>query len=687
MNASRRIAIVAACVVGIGVYSASPAQSADQKTEASATEAFAAAAPTTPPAQVCGNASLLTGPATPPSGAITVPAGDNTGFDWAKTATTYWFAPGEHTFGTGLYSKVVPGQGSTYVGGPGAILDGKNLNLYAFESNAQNVTISYLTIRNFGTGKSNGDEGVINHGVADGWRLEHSTVVNNDGAGVMLGSNAVLSYNCLKDNGQYGFSMYKTPVEGDSAIKNLLVDHNEIVGNNTDDWESIIPGCGCTGGAKFWDVNGAKVTNNWVHDNKSVGLWADTNNIDFLFEGNYIDHNNDEGIFYEISYNATIRNNTLKRNGWVKGQRNTGSPAPAIYLSESGGDARLPSTITGSTKLRVYGNSFENNFSGVSIFESANRFCNSHGNTSTGYCTPLVSPTRVTASVPPTSYPDPVNATHPCFTNIASAPYKTDCRWQAKNIEVTDNDFRFDPAVVPCAGTYCGVNALIASGANNISWAPWTVGDIQNAVMFTNGNVFANNRYYGLWRFAKGYGETISWDTWRAAPFSQDQGSTSDQGPPPKVPNVLDTNTATIEGSVGQWGNWYSAALAQSTAQAHGGTHSLEVKSTAPDGWGVTLNNYPGFDITPGQKLVKVWAKNGGATALQPKLTITWRNVNQEVLQTDVLTLPVLTTAWQQASGTFTVPSGTTTVLASFTGSGTTGTTLYFDDISIGDTP
>lgn len=684
--ANRKIALVVTCALGIAALQAAPAQAAEEKTGTYA----AAAAPTTPPAQICGNTALLTGPATAPQGAVTVPKGDNTGFNFSQAGATYWFAPGEHTFGTGLYSKIVPGTGATFVGGPGAILDGKNLNLFAFESDAENVTIRYLTIRNFGTGKSNGDEGVINHGNADGWVVDHNTIQNNDGAGVMIGSRSVLSYNCIKDNGQYGFSMFQDPIESDSAIKNIVVDHNEIAGNNTDDWESIIPGCGCTGGAKFWDVNGAKVTNNWVHDNKSVGLWADTNNIDFLFEGNYIDHNDDEGLFYEISYNATIRNNTFKRNAWVKGVRNTGSPAPAIYLSESGGEPRLASTISGSTKLRVYGNAFEDNFSGVSIFESANRFCNSYGNTSTGYCTPLVAPTlvRKPAGEADTAYPEPRTFAHPCYTQISQEPYKTDCRWHAKNVEVTDNEFRFNPAAVPCTGTYCGANALIASGANNISWAPWTVGDIQNAVMYNNGNVFANNHYYGPWKFAKGYGETISWDTWRAAPFNQDQGSTSDQGPPPDVANVLDAATATLEGTgTGTWGVWFSAALAQSTAAAHGGTHSLEIKATAPDGWGATVSAFPGNAITPGDKTVRLWAKGATGTTVAPKLTIKWLNVNQETLQTDIVQLPALTTTWQQASANFAAPSGTTTVWAYLTGPGTVGTTLYVDDISIGDTP
>ena len=61
--------------------------------------------------------------------------------------------------------------------------------------------------------------------------------------------------------------------------------NNEIVGNDAD----LHPAdCGCAGGVKFWAVNGATVTNNYVHDNHGVGLWADTNNVGFDIENNYI---------------------------------------------------------------------------------------------------------------------------------------------------------------------------------------------------------------------------------------------------------------------------------------------------------------------------------------------------------------------------------------------------------------
>ena len=154
-----------------------------------------------------------------------------------------------------------------------------------------------------------------------GWTVESSTIQKNAGAGVMLGSAARLIGNCLRDNGQYGFNAYHA-----DGVKDVVLDGNEIAGNNTDDWEKRQPGCGCTGGGKFWETNGAKITNNYVHDNKGVGLWADSNNVGFRFEGNYISDNDAEGIMYETSYNAVIVNNTFVRNALVKGPTNPQLP-------------------------------------------------------------------------------------------------------------------------------------------------------------------------------------------------------------------------------------------------------------------------------------------------------------------------------------------------------------------------
>ena len=179
------------------------------------------------------------------------------------------------------------------------------------------------------------------------------------------------------------------------------------------------------------------VTNNYVHDNKSVGLWADTNDNNFLFEGNWIENNDGEAIFWEISYNAAIRNNVIKRNNlevWsgTNPRLRDNFPDAAIYISESGGDERLPYDLVGSPTIDISNNLIEDNYNGVTLWENADRFCGSAANTSTGYCT-LVNPSVAKVST--------CNA-----TNIAKEPYYSDCRWKTQNVKVHRNTFKMSRA-------------------------------------------------------------------------------------------------------------------------------------------------------------------------------------------------------------------------------------------------
>lgn len=474
--------------------------------------------PSSPPAQVCGNTSMLGGgPTSAPSGAITVPAGNNSGVNFNQSNKTFWFAPGVHTLGTGQYAQIEPGSGSTYIGAPGAILDGQSVNLYAFTQHATNVRVAYLEIRNFGKAGDNNNEAVVNHDAGDNWTIEYNNIHNVAGAGVFLGSNNVVRYNCLKDNGQYGFSMYKDPVVGDSSIKNIELDHNEIAGNNTDNWEAKIDGCGCTGGGKFWDVKGAKVTNNYVHDNKSVGLWADTNDIDFLFDGNWIENNDSEAIFYEISYNAAIRHNVIKHNALVSGgdfaARGDDFPESAVYISESGGDSRVQYSTTKTPTIDISNNLFLDNWGGITLWENADRYCNSPANTSEGYCT-AVNP-NVTLKT--------------CVSGaISSEPNYSDCRWKTKNVTVSNNEFRITPANVNnCNIAYCGHMAILSNYGTYPTWSPYKGDVIQKAVTFNQNNKWSNNKYYGPWQFmTEQTGSLKDWNAWRAGPYSQDTGST-----------------------------------------------------------------------------------------------------------------------------------------------------------------
>src|SRR6185312_2599901 len=87
------------------------------------------------------------------------------------------------------------------------------------------------------------------------------------------------------------------------------------------------------------------ITGNWVHGNHGPGLWADTNDNDFLVQDNVIEDNDAEALFYEISHNLTVSDNVFRRNGLVAGRARAAKgdnfPVATIYLSESGGEPRL----------------------------------------------------------------------------------------------------------------------------------------------------------------------------------------------------------------------------------------------------------------------------------------------------------------------------------------------------------
>ncbi|HEY1818954.1 MAG TPA: right-handed parallel beta-helix repeat-containing protein [Trebonia sp.] len=452
-----------------------------------------------------------------PEGATQVPAGDNAGFGFSQPNTTYWFAPGVHTLGTGEFSNINPASHDTYVGAPGAILDGQHANDSAFDDTAEHVTIEYLTITNFGTLGGDQQEGAVNHDSGSYWTVSHSTIADNAGAGVMLGSDNTLTWDCLQDNQQYGFNAYSNNGE----IRNLVLEHNEIAGNDTYNYEVKQPGCGCSGGGKFWNVVDAVVTGNWVHDNSSAGLWADTNNAGFEFEDNYISNNKDVGLQYEISYNAVIEYNTFIRNGVADGPSNTGFPTSAIYISESGNDSRVNSNYKNSPLLIAY-NIFANNWGGVILWENSNRFCASPDNTSSGYCT-MVDP-KVTLS------------TCGNASLIKTQPNFGDCRWKTQNALVEFNQFTFAPAAVGTACTVarnCGFNGVFSEYGSDPSWSPYQGDIVPTNIAFHQNNKFYDNTYNGPWCFMGWQlGTSVSFTQWQAPAsislnqFGQDAKST-----------------------------------------------------------------------------------------------------------------------------------------------------------------
>ncbi len=454
-------------------------------------------------AAVCGD--TLRGPAQPPDGAVVVDPDVSAGLTTATqdnpAGTTFWLAPGKHILGNGEYDQVAPKDGNTYLAAPGAILDGRELNRYAFTGKAADVTIKHLTVRNFVPPIN---EGVVNHDSGAGWTLEHNTFRDNAGAALMAGDKQVMRGNCFQDNGQYGLNACCGDVTG------LTLERNEFVGNNTDDVEASYPGCGCTGAMKFWAIDGADIVGNWIHDNRGPGIWADTNNNDFLIERNLIEHNDGAAIIYETSYNAVIRDNLLRRNNWVTGRefadRSDNFPAATIYLSESGGEPRVPAR---TDRIEIVRNTLENNWSGITLWENADRFCNSAANTSTGACTLLVDSVKRCAR-----------------PGIAKPPLYDDCRWKTQRVDIHRNRFVLDPDVVGCR-VLCARMSVLANFGTFPDWSPYEGDVVREAITHEQDNRWHDNDYRGPWTFLVFDTNTsITFTQWRAAPYQQDAGST-----------------------------------------------------------------------------------------------------------------------------------------------------------------
>jgi hypothetical protein len=503
------VAIVVAAVVLLvaALYSGLLRPAAD---DPPSLEHSPSSAPTAPAALRCDSAAM-NGPTAPPAGAVTVSTKDKLTEAVSTHAerSTYWLEPGTHYLGSGRYNQVIPQEGDTFIGAPGAVFDGHHENWYAFGGSAPGVTIQFLTVQNFGSAGDNNNEGVVNHDSAEGWTVESSTVQNNAGAGVMLGSRNRLVNNCLRTNGQYGFNAYHP-----DGVTDIVLEGNQIMGNNTDNWERRQPGCGCTGGGKFWETNGATVSGNYVHDNRGVGLWADSNNVGFLFQDNYISDNHAEGIMYETSYNAAMLNNAFVRNALVKGPTNPRFPASAVYVSESGSDPRVAGPY--NKEFRISGNLFVDNWSGVVAWENADRFAGSPANTSTGVGT-LVNPTSATVEA--------------CAdeSNIKSKPYVDDCRWKTQNLLIEGNIFQTDASHIRlCVHSLgCGFNGLFSNYGTYPRWSPYKAHVVQENITFRQNNLWRNNTYIGNWLFmVEEAGNKVDWDEWRAAPYHQDIAST-----------------------------------------------------------------------------------------------------------------------------------------------------------------
>jgi parallel beta-helix repeat protein len=207
----------------------------------------------------------------------------------------------------------------------------------AFAGTATGVTVRSLVVEKYAAPVQ---RSAVEGGAS--WIVEDNEIRWNHGGGLELRASRIIRGNDVHHNGQLGIR---------GSGNRVTIEDNEIAYNNTvgvdDYWEA--------GGTKFARSSDLTVRRNHVHHNDGPGLWTDIDNIYVLYEDNLIEDNARGGIFHEISWDATIRNNTLRRNG-------TARPYP--YWTTGAGIE-----ITSSANVEVYNNLLEDNWQGITALD------------------------------------------------------------------------------------------------------------------------------------------------------------------------------------------------------------------------------------------------------------------------------------------------------------------------------
>jgi parallel beta-helix repeat protein len=241
--------------------------------------------------------------------------------------------------------SVQPKSGDTFCGEPGAVLDGGRSLPSAFYGGASNVTLDSITVRDYESGRQGA--AIQPESRASGWVVRNVSALYNSWAGLLVADGMRILGGHYNDNDQLGIGGNEATgivldgLDGDPAT----LDGPELARNHT-----LRAPCEFEGGGMKWDVGQVTVRNAYVHDNDCRGLWADINAHNALIENNLVEGNRREGIFYEISQDATIRNNRVYRNG---------------IRAANGWHWDAGILVNASFNVEVYGNRLSGNYNGI----------------------------------------------------------------------------------------------------------------------------------------------------------------------------------------------------------------------------------------------------------------------------------------------------------------------------------
>ena len=119
------------------------------------------------------------------------------------------------------------------------------------------------------------------------------------------------------------------------------------------------PGCGCSGGGKWWGTLNANIVDNaFVEDGvggSQPAIWLDNGNAGTLIEGNYFYRDAGSAIVNETGYNMRVDGNLFLDDGWGNGRGQDSNDDGAVNIDSSGGfnipGSRYENSISVSEQL------------------------------------------------------------------------------------------------------------------------------------------------------------------------------------------------------------------------------------------------------------------------------------------------------------------------------------------------
>lgn len=158
-----------------------------------------------------------------------------------------------------------------------------------------NVTIEGLIVEKFG-----------NHGIvaSSGWTITRNELRWNHSHGLRFGKT--VTHNFIHHNGNMGLFGQGT---------GMRYEENELAYNNYLNFGRAGGGYWHAGATKIVKSSDVQVLNNYSHDNRGDGWWMDWDNIRITIADNVFESNSRSGLFYEASFDGTIRGNIFEDNG------------------------------------------------------------------------------------------------------------------------------------------------------------------------------------------------------------------------------------------------------------------------------------------------------------------------------------------------------------------------------------